>query len=396
MRLGDAAGFARRHLAGADGVEQGGLAVVDVAHDGDHGRAPELLADRFGTFLGVDLHVLFEGHDIGQVAEFPGDLLGQFGVQGLVDGGEHAPVQQLGHHVLGRAVALFGQFLHRDAFGQHDDADLVVDVFSGDLLGARARLAELELQFLGHAFGAGALVVLLLAGEVPGAAGALLGVGIGGGVGGQGRAAPVHAGAAGPRAGSAGTAGAAAGAAGTAGPAGTAGTAAGAAGAARAAAGTVRAVGPGDRGPGLGQLDVAGRFRGAGRRRRGVRHLDPGEPGVGAQFGDGGRNERPAAGLSRDRLMLDRALAGVGGHGQEGLFRLGLARALDLGLLPGALDDRPGAGLGPNLGGHLLGQLDVAGRLLGLGRRHGRLRDAQPGEAIRGPPEHGRGGIPGG
>ena len=36
--LGDAARLARRHLWCADVVEQRGLAVVDVAHDGDHRR----------------------------------------------------------------------------------------------------------------------------------------------------------------------------------------------------------------------------------------------------------------------------------------------------------------------------------------------------------------------
>ena len=37
--LGDAAGFAACDVGGADGVEQRGLAVVDVAHDGDDRRA---------------------------------------------------------------------------------------------------------------------------------------------------------------------------------------------------------------------------------------------------------------------------------------------------------------------------------------------------------------------
>ena len=40
--LGDAAGFARGDVGFADGVEQRGLAVIDVAHDGDHGRARNL------------------------------------------------------------------------------------------------------------------------------------------------------------------------------------------------------------------------------------------------------------------------------------------------------------------------------------------------------------------
>ncbi len=34
--LGDAAGLAGHHVGLADGVEQAGLAVVDVTHDGDH------------------------------------------------------------------------------------------------------------------------------------------------------------------------------------------------------------------------------------------------------------------------------------------------------------------------------------------------------------------------
>ena len=37
--LGDAAGFARGHLGAPDVVQQRGLAVVDVAHDGDDRRA---------------------------------------------------------------------------------------------------------------------------------------------------------------------------------------------------------------------------------------------------------------------------------------------------------------------------------------------------------------------
>jgi len=36
--LGDAARLVRRHVGGAQRVEQRGLAVVDMAHDGDHGR----------------------------------------------------------------------------------------------------------------------------------------------------------------------------------------------------------------------------------------------------------------------------------------------------------------------------------------------------------------------
>ena len=37
--LGDAAGLLAHHVGRADGVEQRGLAVIDVAHDGHHRRA---------------------------------------------------------------------------------------------------------------------------------------------------------------------------------------------------------------------------------------------------------------------------------------------------------------------------------------------------------------------
>ena len=36
--LGDAARFASGYVGGADGIEQRGFAVIDVAHDGDDGR----------------------------------------------------------------------------------------------------------------------------------------------------------------------------------------------------------------------------------------------------------------------------------------------------------------------------------------------------------------------
>jgi hypothetical protein len=54
--LGDAARLARRHLRLPDGVQQRGLAVVDVAHDGDHGRArDEILVGVLERRLGVRL-----------------------------------------------------------------------------------------------------------------------------------------------------------------------------------------------------------------------------------------------------------------------------------------------------------------------------------------------------
>jgi hypothetical protein len=55
--LGDAASLARHHVGVANGIEQRGLAVVDVAHDGDHGRTRlEILGPVFAveqTFLDI-------------------------------------------------------------------------------------------------------------------------------------------------------------------------------------------------------------------------------------------------------------------------------------------------------------------------------------------------------
>ena len=66
--LGDAAGLAGRHLGLADGVEQARLAVVDVAHDGDH-RGPPL--EVFGLVFG-DLFEL--GLVVGGVRDLHGAL----------------------------------------------------------------------------------------------------------------------------------------------------------------------------------------------------------------------------------------------------------------------------------------------------------------------------------
>ena len=108
--------------------------------------------------------------------------------------------------------------------------------------------------------------------------------------------------------------------------------------------------GPGA-GPGLGQLDVAGRLGGPGGGRRGVGHLDPGEARIRPQLGDGGRNERArAAGWAGCGSCLIAPLPVLAAMGRQGLFRLGLPGTLDLGLLAGALDDRAGARFGAALG----------------------------------------------
>ncbi len=62
--LRDAAGFASSHTRGADVVEQRSLAVIDVAHHGDHRRAGEQLAGLRGFFfLGERVRVVELGRE---------------------------------------------------------------------------------------------------------------------------------------------------------------------------------------------------------------------------------------------------------------------------------------------------------------------------------------------
>ena len=121
--LGDAAGFAAGDVGGADGVEQRGLAVVDVAHDRDDWRADDL--DHAGgvfeeAFDGFVLELLFDGDDGGVGAELAGDVFDQLAFEGLVDGDEDALHQEGGDQVLAANVELFGEVLDADAFGDRD------------------------------------------------------------------------------------------------------------------------------------------------------------------------------------------------------------------------------------------------------------------------------------
>ena len=64
------------HVGRADGVEQRSLAVIDVAHDGDHRRAPLAILVDFGL---LDLlHGFFFVADfVGGSAEIARQILGQ-------------------------------------------------------------------------------------------------------------------------------------------------------------------------------------------------------------------------------------------------------------------------------------------------------------------------------
>ena len=111
--LGDAAGFAARDVGVADGVEQRRLAVVDVAHDGDDGRARLQVLT---AFLGTDeafLDVGF-GDALRRMAEFLDDQLGAVGVDHIVDLVHRALLHEEADDVDGLLRHAVGEVLDRD------------------------------------------------------------------------------------------------------------------------------------------------------------------------------------------------------------------------------------------------------------------------------------------
>ena len=146
--LRDAAGLAGDDVRVADRVEQRGLAVVDVTHDGDDRRAR--LEQRLVVLVVVAEHrvqlelVLLAGLDEEHLgAERLGDELDHL-VGERLRGGDHlARVEQDAHEVGGRAVQLGRELLDRDA-ARDDDLALGDGRVGGRERGRRRRLELLE------------------------------------------------------------------------------------------------------------------------------------------------------------------------------------------------------------------------------------------------------------
>ena len=117
--LGDAAGLFAGHIGFADGIQQRSLAVIDVAHDGDHGRALEQILLLFGN-LHLLLRFFFVGDGGGGGAKLARDFGGELGIERLVDGGEDVAIDQLLDDQAGLDVQLFGKLFDGDAFGNGD------------------------------------------------------------------------------------------------------------------------------------------------------------------------------------------------------------------------------------------------------------------------------------
>src|SRR5439155_13843790 len=121
--LRDAAGLLLGHVRQAYGVEQGGLAMVYVTHNSDHGRALHLIL-LFLRGLNLVHGFYFEAHGCRRGAELPRQLGGQLGIERLVDGGEDVAVDEFLDHQAGFHVQLLGKLFYGDAFR---DGDLAID-----------------------------------------------------------------------------------------------------------------------------------------------------------------------------------------------------------------------------------------------------------------------------
>ena len=119
--LGDAAGLARGDVGRTQRVEQRGLAVVHMAHDGDHRRAGHQLGLGVDGALQAHLHVGFR-HAARAVAEFLHHQFGGVGIQRLGDGRHDAEFHQRLDHLAGAGGHAVGEFLYRDGVRKNDVA----------------------------------------------------------------------------------------------------------------------------------------------------------------------------------------------------------------------------------------------------------------------------------
>src|SRR6185437_2374700 len=152
--LGNAAGFAFRDLGRADGVEQRGLAVVDMAHDGDYRRA------RNGRFGFVDF-VEQAFFDVGfrdaayGMAHFLGDQLRGVGVNGVVDLQHLTLLHQQADHVDRAFRHAVGEIGNGDDVGNGDFAhELFLRLVRGMALEPLGAAAERSDRTLAHFVGA--------------------------------------------------------------------------------------------------------------------------------------------------------------------------------------------------------------------------------------------------
>ena len=124
--LRNAASLTRRDAGVANGVEQRRFAMVDVTHNGNHGRT------RLEVFFLVVVHdgeFLFRRHDAHLAAHIVGDELDKLVAHGLGDGKGLAEQEQALDHVARGNAEQIGEFAHSGTL--HDLDDILVEHQAG-------------------------------------------------------------------------------------------------------------------------------------------------------------------------------------------------------------------------------------------------------------------------
>ena len=142
--LGDAAGFACDHVGRAQGVEQRGLAVVDMAHDRDDRRTWLQRGGIIRFAFKTDLDIGF-GNAAHRVAEFFRDQFGCVSVDYIVAAQHFALVDHEFHDVSDALVHAACKVLQGNGFRQgHFDRDLFALVTATEATFAFAFAGTLE------------------------------------------------------------------------------------------------------------------------------------------------------------------------------------------------------------------------------------------------------------
>jgi hypothetical protein len=115
--LGDAARFSGDDIGLADGIQERGLAVVDMAHDRHDRRTRLQLALVVGDIEDAGLDVGFR-YALDRMAEFRRDELGQVGIDDVAGLHHLAFLHQVLDHIDGAFRHALRQFLNGDGLGQ--------------------------------------------------------------------------------------------------------------------------------------------------------------------------------------------------------------------------------------------------------------------------------------
>src|SRR5580704_16793449 len=115
--LGDPACLAGYYVGAADIVQQGGLTVVDVAHDRDDGGAGDHIIRVVIVVVFFHFRGVVDTDELHRIAELTGHELDDVGFQSLIDGYHHPEAHTFTDDFGIAHVHQVSQFADADEFG---------------------------------------------------------------------------------------------------------------------------------------------------------------------------------------------------------------------------------------------------------------------------------------